>query len=119
MRATIELTAKEQSFINAYIEAIYFTDTGDIHQPRPDAELDEDFERESIIDCLHMYSRISCFLSGDNIEQAGHDYWLTRNGCGTGYWDRPEVYGEFCAKLFTDRAHATGEVTSCFDEIGE
>jgi hypothetical protein len=25
-------------------------------------------------------------------EQAGHDFWLTRNGHGTGFWDRPESY---------------------------
>lgn len=24
-------------------------------------------------------------------ESAGHDYWLTRNGHGTGYWDRDEL----------------------------
>jgi len=27
-------------------------------------------------------------------EQAGHDFWLTRNGHGAGFWDRVEVWGE-------------------------
>ena len=25
---------------------------------------------------------------GTPYDYAGHDYWLTRNGCGVGYWDR-------------------------------
>lgn len=24
---------------------------------------------------------------GDDLEQAGHDFWLTRNGHGAGFWD--------------------------------
>ena len=32
-------------------------------------------------------------LIGDQLEQAGHDFWLTRNGHGAGFWDRdPSVY---------------------------
>lgn len=27
-------------------------------------------------------------LPGWNAEQAGHDFWLTRNGHGAGFWDR-------------------------------
>lgn len=83
----IELTEKERRFFEAYKEAIYFTDTGDIGQAATDAELCEVFERESLIDCLSFYQRIACFLSDDNIEQAGHDFWLTRNGHGAGFWD--------------------------------
>lgn len=26
-------------------------------------------------------------------ERAGHDLWLTRNGHGAGFWDRPELWG--------------------------
>ena len=41
---------------------------------------------------------------GGNSEQAGHDFWLTRNGHGAGFWDRPEVYGADHAKALTDAA---------------
>jgi hypothetical protein len=45
--------------------------------------------------------------------QAGHDFWLTRNRHGTGFWDR--YYGdnkEVCAayKKLTDMSHAYGGV---------
>jgi NAD/NADP transhydrogenase alpha subunit len=39
------------------------------------------------------------------IKQHGHDFWLTRNGHGAGFWDRG--YGEIGRKL-TDAAHAWG-----------
>jgi len=39
-------------------------------------------------------------------EQAGHDFWLTRNGHGSGFWDRG--IGEAGKKL-TDSAHSFGE----------
>jgi hypothetical protein len=32
-------------------------------------------------------------LIGLNYEQAGHDFWLTRNGHGAGFWDRGDLYG--------------------------
>lgn len=41
-------------------------------------------------------------------EQAGHDFWLTRNHHGVGFWDRPEVYGEESAKILTMGSQACG-----------
>lgn len=40
-------------------------------------------------------------------EQAGHDFWLTRNGHGAGFWDGD--WPEPAATLMTDSAHAYGE----------
>ena len=40
------------------------------------------------------------------MDYAGHDFWLTRNGHGAGFWDRG--LGEAGKKL-TDAAHAFGE----------
>jgi len=40
-------------------------------------------------------------------EQAGHDFWLTRNGCGAGFWDRG--LGKV-GKTLTDAAHVWGSV---------
>lgn len=40
-------------------------------------------------------------------EQFGHDFWLTRNRHGTGFWDR-DLGSE--GKILTDIAHSFGEV---------
>lgn len=41
-------------------------------------------------------------------EQAGHDFWLTRNGSGAGFWDRPEIYGENEAEELTEACKDNG-----------
>jgi len=116
MRDGIILSAKEKEFFEAYCEAIDFTETGDTDQAPSGAALDEDFERESMIDCLGFYSRIECYLSDDHISQAGHDFWLTRNGHGTGFWDRDKsVYGDHSAR-FTGLAKEYGETHAYFEE---
>ena len=35
-----------------------------------------------------------------DLQQIAYDFWLTRVGHGTGFWDKPEIYGiENCKKL--------------------
>ena len=116
---TIETNKKESEFIAAYREAVDFTELGVKSPAYIGAEIDEDFLRESVIDCLAFYSRIECYLSNDNIALAGHDFWLTRNGHGTGFWDSPEIYGEYKAQMFTKIAESFGEAYAVYDEMGE
>ncbi len=42
-------------------------------------------------------------------EQIGHDFWLTRNGHGVGFWDRPQIYGEELAEILSDISREAGE----------
>jgi hypothetical protein len=42
-------------------------------------------------------------------ELAGHDYWLTRNGHGTGYWDR-EYLPQWAKDSLDRAAQQAGEV---------
>lgn len=37
-------------------------------------------------------------------ELAGHDLWLTRNGHGAGFWDRPKIYGQANSELLSIEA---------------
>ena len=105
-------TRKELEFFNAYLECINFTETGDIGQPESYADLDDDFSRESLIDCLSFYGRIMCYLSDDEISQAGYDFWLSRNGHGTGFFDR----GYPMAGKFQTWAEGYGEVYAVFED---
>jgi hypothetical protein len=104
---TIEPTAKECVFIQAYLEAIDFTETGDTDQPAAGTQFYHLFLRDSMIDCLSFFSRVSCYLEDSELARAGHDFWLTRNGHGAGFWDGDwPVYGD----LFTKIAKGYGEV---------
>lgn len=46
--------------------------------------------------------------SQELMNRMGNDLWLTRNGHGAGFWDRPEFWGD-CADLFSDFARSMGE----------
>ena len=46
----------------------------------------------------------------------GHDFWLTRNRHGAGFWDRG--YPEAIGKALTDAAHAEGSADWCVGDDG-
>lgn len=85
------------TFTQAYIAAAYFTDAGDTGQPAADAELSADAIARASADCAR-FQRIAdaelhdaCSRYGYARALAGHDFWLTRNHHGAGYWDRTEL----------------------------
>ena len=105
----------------AYLEAVYFTETGDADQPPPDSKLTPFFRCQAFIDCRNFLWAIQDLLKNSDLSprQLGHDLWLTRNGHGSGFWCRTEVYGEDNAKLFTRLACAVGEHHVDFQENDE
>jgi len=54
-----------------------------------------------------------------NAAQAGHDFWLSRNGHGAGFFDRGEVYGEANADALQEHARVCGEVYLYVTDAGE
>jgi hypothetical protein len=80
----------QQDFISATIEAIYFTDTGEDDQPSRDAEMADELRDRIEADCKSFWYRSHYHFepAGLTDEQAGRDFWLTRNGHGVGFWDR-------------------------------
>jgi len=48
--------------------------------------------------------------------QAGHDFWLTRNHHGSGFWDGD--WAEPAAQILTDAAHAFGELNPYLGDDG-
>lgn len=77
----------------AYLAAAVWTATGVDGEPLEDAGYSlEDFTSEADTDaqadCDSFHQAAGDLLDGITDEQAGHDFWLTRNGHGTGFWDR-------------------------------
>lgn len=58
-------------------------------------------------ECTEFYQANKTDLAGIDAEQAGHDFYLTRNHHGTGFWDRG--YADGIGKRLTDAAHVYGE----------
>lgn len=55
-------------------------------------------------------------VGAPSCQRHGHDFFLTRNGHGAGYWDRG--YGSLGDRL-TDAAHAYGESTAILSRRGK
>jgi len=86
----------------------------------PDDEA-ETWEIEELADCATDRSEAECkaflytfgaFLdTQDQLEQAGHDFALERNGHGVGFRDRGEIYGsDWIANRMVRYAQAVGGV---------
>ena len=57
--------------------------------PETLAEMTGDCERFCSENAALLES--ACERPGYNMARAGHDFWLTRNGHGAGFWDRSEL----------------------------
>ena len=89
-----------QVFATAYIECALWCGISDSYiendlnytlQPEDISDTTLRVMRE---DCSRFFSEIETLLPIGTEEQAGHDFWLTRNGHGSGFWDRDiSVYG--------------------------
>ena len=117
-KVTNNIAENLQGFNEAYrgyIEAIYFTGTGDNEQPAAGIEM----ATQSQFDCMQQVAEFITqvekagllwdYLDQPNASwhQLGVDFWFTRCGHGCGFWDRG--MGELGDKL-TDIAHYCGAV---------
>ncbi len=128
------------TFTQGYIEAAFFTSTGpdnpemrireyigryrsdDVYRDAAFSDLAPETLATMIADCA-KFCEGSAWLRAVNAakyydfpgeEQAGRDFWLTRNGHGCGFWngDWPEPHGEAltdAAKAFPERDLYVGD----------
>ena len=109
------------AFTKAYIEAMFFTESGCTESDAiPNHMSVCDFSQELydrvVEDCKQFQEKFGELLIDENckydgcptIEYAGHDFWLTRNGAGCGFWDGDWV--EPVAITLTEGAKAFGEL---------
>lgn len=84
-----------KTFTAAYIEAALWSSSSD----EKGSPMDQDYGPSDIAsetrakmekDCQEFYGDYESEWTegGWSDEQAGHDFWLTRNGHGAGFWDR-------------------------------
>lgn len=65
-------------------------------------------EKQAVDDCTRFVEQAGELLNGIDPESAGHDFWLTRNHHGAGFWDRgyPKAQGAGLTAL----AHKFGDI---------
>lgn len=82
------------SFTEGYIEAAFWASTDDQGEPLDRKYTSADLAPETIArmtaDCEKFQTEDSELLEDwpQRSDYAGHDFWLTRNGHGAGFWDR-------------------------------
>ena len=115
---TMSMDTKLDAFTRAYIECALWAETATHSEDDGD---DRSFEAHgytvgdlapgalaAIIEDCEAFQRDQgdTYADGWTDEQAGHDFWLTRNRHGAGFWDRG--HGPVGSTL-TAAAHAYGE----------
>jgi len=106
-------TARLDRIVGAYLECAGWADCGP-DEDTNGADFAEAMEAEAREDCaafLAIVERIEAQEPGlaaamPDDESIGHDFWLTRNRHGAGFWDRG--LGALGCRL-TDEAHRFGE----------
>ena len=79
----------------------------------------EDFDVESQEridkDCKDFLEKALKFIPEGSFDQAGHDFALTRNDHGAGFWDREDEYGQDAAEKLNIIAAPFREVYLFYD----
>jgi hypothetical protein len=84
-----------QSMLQFYIRAALWS-SSDESRPDGGEPLDKNYSAEDIApdtlatmsaDCEKFQADNAADIERRGAEQAGHDFWLTRNGHGCGFWD--------------------------------
>lgn len=105
-----DIRATLDPFTFGYVEAAMWTLTGDDGEPLDYLGLHDiapQTIRAAIDDCNDFKAQAEAQLDQAAGEaQNGHDFWLTRNHHGAGFWDRG--YGDV-GRTLTDLAHGWGE----------
>jgi len=130
------------AFTQGYIEALFFTETDVLAEQatKPGAipfepsfgfsDLAPEALARIISDCAAFQasgtawctyaqsSHVKNSADAATDEQAGGDFWFTRNRHGVGFWERePGVYGDH-ADALTDAAYAFSEVDAYLGDDG-
>ena len=90
----MKTTLDSSEVINAYLVCALWSSTDDNGDPLSSNygldDISPDLAAKAMSDCENFIiaNRADLLTSGLNNGQIGYDFWLTRNGHGTGFWDR-------------------------------
>ncbi len=97
MQLTYETSISDAiTFLNAYLTCALWSSTDDYNEPFDQNHSIDNFSSQTLKqatkDCTDFLLQNPNSLNDTpdtyKVSQAGHDFWLTRNGHGSGFWDR-------------------------------
>jgi hypothetical protein len=100
-----------QLTLNAALECLAWSEVDEEGNPLDSFELEFDEESRALIgeDLKSFFETNRSDLDGLDLQQIGHDFILTRNGHGAGFWDRG--LGAIGERL-SDSARPYGSITA-------
>lgn len=92
----MEYTTKDlESFLQAYYEAMFFTEEDSLKEREIwEWELCIKTKSSSEDDAKKFLNSLSEDLETRDFAQLGHDFWMTRNRHGVGFWEFPDYSKE-------------------------
>lgn len=114
------------TFTRAYIECALWS-TNDNADESGGEPLDANYSIDDIapetlkqmeMDCADFYECNADYLADYPDKAAGHDFWLTREHHGAGFWEVDYGTKEQCDRL-TANAHAYGGFDLCVGDDGK
>lgn len=110
-----------ESFLNSYIETALWSEIDSEGIPLDDSkyadvELVDETRAQMAKDCAEFEKKLDTLLGSldasiinslPNRDRMAHDFWLTRNRHGAGFWDGD--YPEPLGNQLTELAHSFGE----------
>jgi len=108
-----------EEMLHAYLVCALWSSTDESETPLDTnytiADIADESLKQAGIDCMLFRVKYAQDLKEWSAEQAGHDFWLTRNRHGTGFWDRGKgAAGE----RLTQAAHTYRELTPIIGDDG-
>lgn len=84
--------AISKDILNQYLGSALWASTDDEDEPLDTnygiRDLDKDAINQAKKDLNKFWKMAGSLLDGEDETQVAHDFWLTRNGHGAGFWDR-------------------------------
>lgn len=116
--------AQLDEFFNAYVECALWSSIADNGDSLDMYDVSIDCHNTMLNDCRlfaqrgqnYEYLMEALEHAGYNLNKAGHDFWLTRNLHGAGFWDRG--LGAVGERL-TEAAHYEGSIDLYVSDDGE
>ena len=110
-----------KDFVTGYVNCLYWVE--DSGGTKNEEKLSTEAFLISVLECNRFLANAKTYTGGlipeNCFEQAGHDFYLTRNGHGSGFWDKPEIYGEKYSKILTEISKNFGEASPYVSDDGE
>ena len=112
------LTVMAQGYIECALSSSTYEEDG-ITENMDDFDSDDidmDSKQSMIKECEDFMKAEWAYVCDLDPAQVGHDFWLTRNRHGTGFWDRG--HAEWLGRHLSDAAHVYGEANLYLGDDG-